>query len=184
MATHSSVLAWRIPGRGSLVGCRLWGHTESDMTEAMQQAVRQQRRPARLLKGPPRAPGPDQGTPDPPRQGHVPGATPGAAQQPLSLLLGGLGPRPVSRRRRKPQAGARRGRWVWGASAEPTTAGSSPALLSCTAPGSRPQPEPRAALTASRPHGSLPEPRQEAGDRKSTRLNSSHRIASRMPSSA
>ena len=37
MATHSTVLAWRIPGRGSLVGCRLWGHTESDTTEAMQQ---------------------------------------------------------------------------------------------------------------------------------------------------
>ena len=37
MATHSSVLAWRIPGTGSLVGCRLWGRTESDMTEAMQQ---------------------------------------------------------------------------------------------------------------------------------------------------
>ena len=35
MATHSSVLAWRIPGTwGSLVGCCLWGHTESDMTEA------------------------------------------------------------------------------------------------------------------------------------------------------
>ena len=34
MATHSSVLAWRIPGRGSLVRCRLWGRTESDMTEA------------------------------------------------------------------------------------------------------------------------------------------------------
>ena len=34
MATHSSVLAWRIPGMGSLVGCRLWGHTELDMTEA------------------------------------------------------------------------------------------------------------------------------------------------------
>ena len=34
MATHSSVLAWRIQGRGSLVGCRLWGRTESDMTEA------------------------------------------------------------------------------------------------------------------------------------------------------
>ena len=34
MATHSSVLAWRIPGRGSLVGCHLWGRTESDMTEA------------------------------------------------------------------------------------------------------------------------------------------------------
>ena len=28
MATHSSVLAW------NLVGCCLWGHTESDMTEA------------------------------------------------------------------------------------------------------------------------------------------------------
>ena len=34
MATHSSVLALRIPGTGSLVGCHLWGHTESDMTEA------------------------------------------------------------------------------------------------------------------------------------------------------
>ena len=33
MATHSSVLAWRIPVTGSLVGCRLWGHTESDTTE-------------------------------------------------------------------------------------------------------------------------------------------------------
>ena len=33
MATHSSVLAWRIPETGSLVGCRLWGHTESDTTE-------------------------------------------------------------------------------------------------------------------------------------------------------
>ena len=27
MATHSSVLAWRIPGR------HLWGHTQSDTTE-------------------------------------------------------------------------------------------------------------------------------------------------------
>ena len=34
MATHSTVLAWRIPGAGSLVGCRLWGRTESDTTEA------------------------------------------------------------------------------------------------------------------------------------------------------
>ena len=34
MATHSSVLAWRIPGMGSLVGCCLWGYTESDTTEA------------------------------------------------------------------------------------------------------------------------------------------------------
>ena len=34
MATHSSVLAWRIPGTGGLVGCRLWGLSESDVTEA------------------------------------------------------------------------------------------------------------------------------------------------------
>ena len=34
MATHSSVPAWRIPGRGSLVGCSLWGLTESDTTAA------------------------------------------------------------------------------------------------------------------------------------------------------
>ena len=33
MATHSSILAWRIPGTGSPVGCRMWGHTESDTTE-------------------------------------------------------------------------------------------------------------------------------------------------------
>ena len=32
MATHSSLLAWR-QGRGSLVGCRLWGLTELDTTE-------------------------------------------------------------------------------------------------------------------------------------------------------
>ena len=34
MATHSSVLAWKSEGRGSLVGYCLWGRTESDMTEA------------------------------------------------------------------------------------------------------------------------------------------------------
>ena len=34
MATHSSVLAWRILGTGSLVGCHLWCRTESDTTEA------------------------------------------------------------------------------------------------------------------------------------------------------
>jgi len=33
MTTHSSVLAWRIPGTGEPGGCRLWGHTESDTTE-------------------------------------------------------------------------------------------------------------------------------------------------------
>ena len=37
MATHSSVLAWRIPGTGSLVGCHLWGRTESHTTDATQQ---------------------------------------------------------------------------------------------------------------------------------------------------
>ena len=34
MATHSSVLPGESQGRGRLVGCRLWGRTESDMTEA------------------------------------------------------------------------------------------------------------------------------------------------------
>ena len=33
MATHSSVPTWRIPGTGTLAGCRLWGRTESDTTE-------------------------------------------------------------------------------------------------------------------------------------------------------
>ena len=37
MATHSSVLAWESQGGGSLVGCRLWGRTESDTTEVTQQ---------------------------------------------------------------------------------------------------------------------------------------------------
>ena len=32
MATHSTALAWRIPGTGSLVGRCLWGRTESDTT--------------------------------------------------------------------------------------------------------------------------------------------------------
>ena len=41
MATHSSVLAWRIPGMGGLVGCRLWGLTESDTTGATQQQQQQ-----------------------------------------------------------------------------------------------------------------------------------------------
>ena len=43
MATHSSVLAWRIPGMGSLVGCRLWGCTELDTTEVTQQQQQQDR---------------------------------------------------------------------------------------------------------------------------------------------
>ena len=35
MATHSSVLAWRIPGMGEPGVCRLCGHTESDTTEQL-----------------------------------------------------------------------------------------------------------------------------------------------------
>ena len=34
MATHYSVLAWRIPGTGEPGGLPLWGLTESDMTKA------------------------------------------------------------------------------------------------------------------------------------------------------
>ena len=33
MATHSSFLPGESQGQGSLVGCRLWGLTELDMTE-------------------------------------------------------------------------------------------------------------------------------------------------------
>ena len=40
-AGHSSVLAWRIPGTRGLVGCHLWGRTESDATEATQQQQQQ-----------------------------------------------------------------------------------------------------------------------------------------------
>ena len=39
MAAHSSVLAWRIPGVGSLLGCRLWGRAGSGTTEATQQQL-------------------------------------------------------------------------------------------------------------------------------------------------
>ena len=34
MATHSSALAWRHPWTEGLVGCRLWGRTESDTPDA------------------------------------------------------------------------------------------------------------------------------------------------------
>ena len=34
-------LPGEIKGQGSLVGCRLWGLTEADMTEAMQQQKQQ-----------------------------------------------------------------------------------------------------------------------------------------------
>ena len=32
IATHSSILAWRIPGERSLVGYSTWGRKESDTT--------------------------------------------------------------------------------------------------------------------------------------------------------
>ena len=35
MATHSSTLAWRIPGTGSLVGCSPWGREGLDTTEQL-----------------------------------------------------------------------------------------------------------------------------------------------------
>ena len=44
MATHSSALAWRIPGTEEPGGCRLWGLTESDTTEATQQQQQQHKR--------------------------------------------------------------------------------------------------------------------------------------------
>ena len=33
MATHSSILAWKIPWAEELMGYSPWGHKESDMTE-------------------------------------------------------------------------------------------------------------------------------------------------------
>ena len=35
MATHSSILAWRIPWTEESVGYSPWGHKESDMTEKL-----------------------------------------------------------------------------------------------------------------------------------------------------
>ena len=49
MATHSSALAWRIPGKGNLAGCRLWSRTESDTTEATQQQQQQQQQATKAL---------------------------------------------------------------------------------------------------------------------------------------
>ena len=41
MATHSSVLAWRIPGMTEPGGLRLWGRTELDTTEEPQRQQQQ-----------------------------------------------------------------------------------------------------------------------------------------------
>ena len=35
MATHSGILAWRIPWTGSLAGCSQWGCKELDTTEQL-----------------------------------------------------------------------------------------------------------------------------------------------------
>ena len=35
MATHSSILAWRIPWTEELAGYSPWGHKESDRTEVV-----------------------------------------------------------------------------------------------------------------------------------------------------
>ena len=42
MATTPVFLPGEFQGQGSLVGCLLWGRTESDMTEATQQQQQQQ----------------------------------------------------------------------------------------------------------------------------------------------
>ena len=34
MVTHSSILAWRIPGTEEPIECHLWGYTESETTDA------------------------------------------------------------------------------------------------------------------------------------------------------
>ena len=39
-ATHSSILAWRIPGQRSLVGYSPWGHKELDMTGVTEHACK------------------------------------------------------------------------------------------------------------------------------------------------
>ena len=39
MATHTSVLPGESQGRESLVGCHLWGRTESDTTEDLAAAT-------------------------------------------------------------------------------------------------------------------------------------------------
>ena len=54
-AVHSVTKNRTVPGesqgRGSLVGCHLWGRTESDTTEATQQQQQQQQQQQVLLPG-------------------------------------------------------------------------------------------------------------------------------------
>ena len=51
MATHSSVLAWRIPGTGEPGGLPSMGHTDSDRTEATKQQQQQHTGHATWLAG-------------------------------------------------------------------------------------------------------------------------------------
>ena len=51
MATQSVLLLGESQGRGSLAGCRLWGRTESDTTEATQQQQQQQQQQQHTLSG-------------------------------------------------------------------------------------------------------------------------------------
>ena len=39
MATHSSILAWRIPRKRSFVGYSSWGHKDLDMAERLSRHV-------------------------------------------------------------------------------------------------------------------------------------------------
>ena len=41
MATHSSILAWRIHGQRSLVGYSLWGLQESDTTKHVHRSTKE-----------------------------------------------------------------------------------------------------------------------------------------------
>ena len=41
MATHSNILAWRIPGQRSLAGYSTWGHKESETTEQLTKIFRE-----------------------------------------------------------------------------------------------------------------------------------------------
>ena len=38
-ASHSSILAWRMPWTGSLVGYSPWGHTKSETTEQLSTSI-------------------------------------------------------------------------------------------------------------------------------------------------
>ena len=46
MATHSSILAWRIHGQRSLVGYSPWGRKESDTTERLTRHMALQETPS------------------------------------------------------------------------------------------------------------------------------------------